>query len=128
MTSLSFETKKSLVEIGLCCVLQSPLTNIMDVLEFNDEGYLCAGLAGIKDTTMTVARIFAFILKCDEDVEMRENMFVLCRTSGIQTMTEQRWVASLESLGKFESFMSKRYKDCKGKSYGEKVVVLCKSE
>lgn len=52
----------------------------MDVLEFNDEGYFCAGLAGIKDTTMTVARIFAFVLKCDEDVEMRENMFVLCRT------------------------------------------------
>ncbi len=121
MTNLSIETRAKLVEIGLCGPLQAPLTNIMNVVGYFNDDSVFASWVGIQDDMIQLWRIASFIERCDEDVKMRSEMFVLCRTKGIVQIWGPNWRYETESLAEFTTFMELRYKDHEGEAYTEKI-------
>lgn len=116
---LTIETRAKLVEIGLCGPLQIPLTNIMNVLGYWNEDSVGASWVGIKEDMLLLWRIATFIVKCDEDVKMRREMFILCRTKGIVQLQGPTWRLETESLAEFTTFMELRYKGHEDEVYTE---------
>ncbi len=119
MTDLTIETRKRLVEIGLCGPLQAPLTNVMNVAGWFNTDSIGASWVGVGDDLLVLWRIVSFITECDKNVNMRKEMFILCRTKGIVSLQGKNWQYETESLGEFTKFMELRYKDHKGLVFEE---------